>query len=125
MHATRTLQQLSNEITELANEIMGMRQGMREVQYTAFINGTPAERAPIVAALNLEPEQVAALIASAGATAAGTPSRRPGGPNRQPQPWDYDTATATVADLTKRRDLLITRLHVLQYLRSLKYAHSQ
>lgn len=124
MQAAPTLQQLSNEITDLANEIMGMRQGMREVQYAAFINGTPAERAPIVAALKLTPEQVSALIAAAGVTATSTLSRKPGTPNRQPQPWDYDTTTATIADLTRRRDLLITRLHVLQYLRSLKYAHS-
>lgn len=120
MQTTRTVQQISDEITELAKDIMGMRQGMRDVQYAAFINGTPAERAPIIKALNLAPEQVDALIAAAGASACGVPSTKPGAPNRQPQPWDYDTKTATVEDLTIRRDLLQTRLQVLQYLRSLK-----
>lgn len=120
MQTTRTIQQVSDEITELANEIMEMRQGLRDVQYAAFINGTPAERAPIINALNLSPEQVTALIASASASAAGTPSQKPGVHGRQPQPWDYDTTTATLDDLIMRRDLLRIRLHVLQYLRSLK-----
>ena len=120
MQTTRTIQQVSDEITELANEIMGMRQGMRDVQYAAFINGTPAERAPIINALGLSPEQVTALIAAAAESAAGTPSRKPGAHGRQPQQWDYDPATATVEDLITRRDLLRTRLRVLQYLRSLK-----
>jgi hypothetical protein len=120
MQSTRTVQQISDEITELAKDIMGMRQGMRDVQYAAFINGTPAEREPIIKALKLTTAQVDALIAAAGATARGIPSSKPGAPNRQPQPWDYDTKTATVEDLTMRRDLLRTRLQVLQYLRSLK-----
>ena len=122
--ATPTLLQLSNEITDLANAIMEMRQGMREVQYAAFINGTPAERAPIVAALGLTPEQVDALIAASGETKNGPPVSRPGMTDRPSQPWDYNIKTATVEDLTRRRDLLVTRLHILQYLRSLKVART-
>jgi hypothetical protein len=121
MHATPTVQQLSEQIIDLASEIMGMSQGMRDMQYAAFLNGTPAQRQPIVAALHLSPAQVAALVSSAGESAAGTPSAQPGTARRQPQPWDYDTRSATVPDLTGRRDLLRTRLHVLHYLRSLKH----
>lgn len=121
MQATRTVQQLSEQIIDLSSEIMGMSQGMRDMQYAAFLNGTAAQRAPIVAALQLSPAQVLALVFSAGESAAGTPSGKPGASRRQPQPWDYDTTTATVPDLTTRRDLLQSRLHVLRYLRSLKH----
>ena len=117
--ATRTLQQLSDSINELASEIMAMAQGLRNKEYADFLNGTPAaQRQLIVNTLQLTPEQVAALVASARESAASIPSGRPGAPTRQAQPWDYDTTKATVEDLTRREALLQTRLRVLQYLRS-------
>ncbi len=116
--ATRTLQQLSDAINELASEIMAMAQGLRNKEYADFLNGTPAQRQKIVDILQLTPEQVAALVTAARESAASTPSGRPGAPTRQAQPWDYDTTKATIDDLTRREALLQTRLRVLQYLRS-------
>lgn len=116
--ATRTLQQLSDSINELASEIMAMAQGLRNKEYADFLNGTPAQRQTIVNILQLTPEQVDALVAAARESAASTPSGRPGAPTRQAQPWDYDTKKATIEDLTRREALLQTRLRVLQYLRS-------
>jgi hypothetical protein len=116
MQATPTLQQLSDAIVKLANQIAAAGSGAREKQYAAFINGTPAERARIVDALNLDPAQVEALVVSARQTAASNPLGKPGGPARQSQPWDYDTATVTREDLLERQALLQTRLRILQYL---------
>lgn len=118
MHPAPTLQQLSDAIVKLANQITAAGSGAREKQYAAFIDGTPAERARIVDALQLTPEQVAALVASARETAASSPLGRPGGPSRRTQPWDYDPATATIDDLLARQALLQTRLRILQYLLS-------
>ena len=116
--ATRTLQQLSDAINELASEIMAMAQGLRDKEYADFLNGTPAQRQKIVDILQLTPDQVAALVTAARESAASSPSGRPGAPTRQLQPWDYDTTKATIEDLTRREALLQTRLRVLQYLRS-------
>ena len=113
-----TLQQLSDSIVQLANQIMAMGPGPREKQYADFLNGTSAQQAQIIEALQLTPEEMALLIASARETAASSAAGKPGGPKRQSQPWDYDTTTATISDLTTRRTLLQTRLRVLQYLRS-------
>ena len=113
-----TLQQLSDSIVQLANQIMAMGPGPREKQYADFLNGTSAQQAQIVEALQLTPEEMALLIASARETAASSAAGKPGGPKRQSEPWDYDTSTATISDLTTRRTLLQTRLRVLQYLRS-------
>jgi hypothetical protein len=116
--ATRTLQQLSDSINELASEIMAMAQGLRNKEYADFLNGTPAQRQLIVNTLQLTSEQVDALVVASRESTASTPSGRPGAPNRQAQPWDYDTKKATIEDLTRREALLQTRLRVLQYLRS-------
>jgi len=35
---------------------------------------------------------------------------------QRPQVWDYDTGTATVAELTRRWNLMTTRLRILAYL---------
>jgi len=72
----------------------------------------------IINALELTPAQMATLVVSAQETAASSAAGKPGGPARQSQPWDYDTSTANIADLTSRRTLLQIRLRVLQYLRS-------
>ncbi len=114
MRPAPTLQQRSNAIVKLANQITAAGSGARAKQYAAFIDGTPAQRARIVDALQLTPEQVAALVASARETAASSPSDRPGGPSRKTQPWDYDPATATGDDLRARRALLQTRPRILQ-----------
>ena len=105
-------------IVQLANQIMAMGPGPREKQYTDFLYGTPAQQARIVDALHLTPDEIAMLIVSDKETATSNAAGQPGGPKRQSQPWDYDTATATISDLTARRTLLQTRLRVLQYLRS-------
>ncbi len=118
MQSTPTLQQLSDEIVQLANKIMAMGPGPREKQYADFLSGTPAQQAQIVDALQLTPTEMDTLIVSARETAASSAAGKPGGPARQSQPWDYDTAAATIGDLTTRRTLLQTRLRVLQYLRS-------
>lgn len=118
MHATPTLQQLSDDIVRLANQIMAMGPGPREKQYADFLSGTPAQQEKIITALQLTPAQVALLTVSAKETAASSEAGKSGGPARQSQPWDYDVTTPTVGDLTARRALLQTRLRVLQYLRS-------
>jgi len=118
MQTVPTLQQLSDSIVELASKIMAMGPGPREKQYADFLNGTPAQQAQIVNALELTPAQMTTLIVSAKETAASSAAGKPGGPARQSQPWDYDTTTATIGDLTTRRTLLQARLRVLQYLRS-------
>ncbi len=118
MQAAPTLQQLSDSIVELASKIMAMGPGPREKQYADFLNGTSAQQMQIINALELTPAQMATLVVSAQETAASSAAGKPGGPARQSQPWDYDTSTANIADLTSRRTLLQIRLRVLQYLRS-------
>ncbi len=57
-----------------------------------------------------EAQSVGALGPAAGMAVAPT--------RTAPELWEYDTKTATVEDLTRRRGLLKTRLSVLEYLRS-------
>ena len=115
---TLTLQQLSDSIVQLANQIMAMGPGPREKQYADFLDGRSSQQTQIIEALHLTPAQMATLIASAKETAASSATGKPGGPKRQSEPWDYDPTTATISDLANRRTLLQLRLRVLQYLRS-------
>jgi hypothetical protein len=112
MPASPSLQQLSDEIVVLAGDILGMSQPLKHRGMKEFVRGKVQQRAPIVAALHLTDGEVDALIASEEraqeAIDRGLPS---------PHVWDYDTKTATVEDLTRRRDLLKNRKRVLEYLR--------
>lgn len=119
MPTSPTVQQLADAINELANEIAAMSQGTRDKEYAAFVTGTAAQQAPIVTKLGLTAAEVDALVDAARVTASTELPGRAGNKVRAPQPWDYDTTTATVADLTRRRDVLRTRLRVLEHLRSL------
>lgn len=120
MPATATLQQLSDDIISVASDIIKMSQRMRDKELAEFLHATPDKRAVIVNALNLTPEQVNELFVAEREVAALTPVSAPGAQQVKPrQLWDYDTKTATVEDLTRRRDLLRTRLRIMQYLRSL------
>lgn len=112
MPASPSLQQLSDEIVVLAGDILGMSRPLKPRGTKEFVRGKPQQRALIIAALHLTEGEVDALSAlEEGAQEAidqGLPA---------PQVWDYDTKSATVADLTRRRDLLKNRKRVLEYLR--------
>lgn len=115
MPPTLTLQELSDAIVRLAGQIMDLNEGPRKEQYAAFLRGTPTQQARVVGALGLTPAQLTELVASADETAASSPTGKSGGPRRQAQPWDYDPASATIGDLSRRRALLQSRLRILQY----------
>ncbi len=112
MPASPSLQQLSDEIVALAGDILGMSQPLKHRGTKEFVRGKPQQRAPIIAALHLTAGEVEALVESEvdtqDALDRGLPS---------PNPWDYDIKTATVEDLTRRRDLLKNHKRVLEYLR--------
>ena len=114
MPASRSLQQLSDDIVILASDIIGMSQPLKNRGSAEFMRATPQQRAAIVNALALTESQVRDLIATDLGIGANDP---PGDNAKRPQIWDYDTQTATVEDLTRRRDLLRSHLRVLEYLR--------
>ena len=103
---------LSDEIVVLASDIIQMGQALKNRETRDFVDAKPQQRERIIEALRLTADEVADLLASSGDTqwAADTRARRR-------QVWEYDTATATVDDLTRRRDLLRNRKRVLEYLR--------
>jgi hypothetical protein len=112
MSAAVSLQQLSDEIVVLASDILGMSQPLKTRGVREFVRVKPQQRASIVAALHLTEEDVAELIASEERAQAAIDQ------GLQPlSVWDYDTKTATIEDLTRRRDLLKNRKRVLEYLR--------
>ena len=114
MATPRTLQQLSDDIVVLASDIIGMSQPLKNRGSAEFMRATSQQRAPIVNALSLTETEVRDMIA----TDLGVgPNDPPTGQGKREQIWDYDTKTATVEDLTKRRDLLRSHLRVLEYLR--------
>jgi hypothetical protein len=119
MHAPPTLQQLSDDIVSLANQITGMPQRLRNREITEFVRATLPQREVIAHTLQLTPAQVMGLVVDA--QAVGTISSADGraaAPKRtQPELWDYDVAAATLEDLTRRRELLRNRLRILEYLR--------
>ena len=119
MKAPRTLQQLSDEIVSVANQITKMPQRLRNREITEFVRGTLQQRELIAARLELTPAEVMGLVVEA--QSVGTVASSDGlavAPTRtQPELWDYDVKTATVEDLTRRQDLLRNRLRVLEYLR--------
>lgn len=112
MPASPSLQQLSDEIVELAGDILGMSQPLKHRGTKEFVRGKPQQRAPIIAALRLTEGEVDALVASEEHAQEAADRGLPA-----PQVWDYDTGAATVEDLTRRRDLLKNRKRVLEYLR--------
>ncbi len=115
MPAPRTLQQLSDDIVGMAIQVIGMSQQLKNREVAEFLRGTPRQRAVVAEGLALTEDQVQALImADAESAAPGAP----GTPATKRHLWDYDTKTATVEDLTRRRDLLRERLRVLSYLRA-------
>lgn len=114
MLTSRNLQQLSDDIVTLAIDIIGMSQPLKNRSSAEFMRATPQQRAPIVNALALTETQVNDLVA----TDLGiNPNDSQGATEKRPQLWDYDTKTATLEDLTRRRDLLRCHLRVLEYLR--------
>jgi hypothetical protein len=108
---TLSLQRVSDQVVELASDILRMSPYLKKREMTEFVRAKPPQRARIAAALQLTEGEVDDLIASNH----DTPDDASNHENR-PQVWDYDTKTATVADLTRRRDLLTTRLRILAYL---------
>ncbi len=115
MYARHSLQHISDEIVSLASQIIGMSQRLKNRALSEFVRGTPQRRAAIAEALGLTDDQVQGLIAAEpepGALGAAAEAAK------QPQLWDYDTKTATLEDLTRRRNLLRNRLSVLEYLRA-------
>jgi hypothetical protein len=104
--------QLSNEIVALASDILQMAQSLKNRETRDFVNAKPQQRQPIIEALELTEADVADLLASSGDTQMAT-----GTGARHQQVWEYDTASATIEDLTQRRDLLRNRKRVLEYLR--------
>jgi hypothetical protein len=114
MSAPRSLQQLSDDIVVLASDIIGMSQPLKNRGSAEFMRATPQQRAPIVNALSLTETEVRDMIATDLGMGPNDPPAEHG---KRVQIWDYDTKTATVEDLTKRRDLLRSHLRVLEYLR--------
>jgi hypothetical protein len=120
MQPARSLQQLSDDIVAIASQIITMPQRLRNREISEFVRGTQHQRDTIVQGLALTQPQVLGLIVEAQAVGAiGPAAAMAVAPTRtEPELWDYDTKTATVEDLTRRRDLLRVRLSVLEYLRS-------
>jgi ribosomal protein S30 len=103
---------LSDEIVVLAGDILGMSQPLKTRGLKEFVRGKAQQQTPIIQALQLTDEEVAALVAAEEQAQAAIEQGLP-----SPHVWDYDTRTATVEDLTRRRNLLKNRKRVLEYLR--------
>jgi hypothetical protein len=111
MPATADLQHVSDEVVELASDILRMSHYLKKREMVEFVRAKPQQRARIADALHLTEDEVHDLIASNHDTPDDASNKE-----HRPQVWDYDTKTATVADLTRRRDLMTTRLRILAYL---------
>jgi hypothetical protein len=112
MSVTSDVIHLSDEIVTLASDIIQMGESLRNRELREYVNAKPQQRERISNALALTEEEVTDLLASASSTQVATDK---GAQHRQV--WEYDTATATAADLTQRRDLLRNRKRILAYLR--------
>ncbi len=111
MPASFSLQQVSDQVVELASDILRMSPYLKKREMAEFVRAQPPQRARIAAALHLTESEVHNLIASNHDTPDDASNKE-----HRPQVCDYDTKSATVADLTRRRDLMTTRLRILAYL---------